>query len=139
MPDVSKNVAQGSADATAKRSSRPKTKTATTRRPRAASSGQAAGKPGVWNLRLYIAGEGQKSRAALRNLKDLCERHLGDGKYHIEIIDLIKDPQLAKVDQILAIPTLVRKIPEPMKRVIGDLSNAERAMLALDLRDVTSE
>lgn len=89
-----------------------------------------------WTLRLYVAGENQKSRAALNNLTHLCETHIGAGKYDIEVIDLMKNPHLAKADQILAIPTLIRKIPEPMKRVIGDLSNAERAMLALDLRDL---
>ncbi|MCW8195571.1 circadian clock protein KaiB [Proteobacteria bacterium 005FR1] len=87
----------------------------------------------IWTLRLYVAGDNQKSRTALTNLTRLCEAHLGEGSYEIEVIDLMKNPQLAKADQILAIPTLIRKIPEPMKRVIGDLSNAERAMLALDL------
>lgn len=89
-----------------------------------------------WNLRLYVAGENQKSRAARSNLARLCETHLGKGNYEIEVIDLMKNPQLAKVDQILAIPTLIRKIPEPMRRVIGDLSDSERAMLALDLREM---
>ncbi|MGQ9424809.1 circadian clock KaiB family protein [Gilvimarinus sp. F26214L] len=92
-----------------------------------------------WTLRLYVAGENQKSRTALTNLTRLCESHLGEGHYEIEVIDLMKNPQLAKVDQILAIPTLIRKIPEPMKRVIGDLSNAERAMLALDLSELEKE
>jgi circadian clock protein KaiB len=88
--------------------------------------------PDVWNLRLYIAGDSPKSKTALENLKQLCERHLGEN-YSIEVVDLKKKPELAKMDQILAVPTLVRKIPEPMKRIIGDLSNAERAMIALDL------
>ena len=92
-----------------------------------------------WTLRLYVAGENQKSRTALTNLTRLCEAHIGEGKYEIEVIDLMKNPQLAKADQILAIPTLIRKIPEPMKRVIGDLSNAERAMLALDLSELEKE
>ena len=86
-----------------------------------------------WTLRLYVAGENQKSRTALSNLTRLCEAHIGQGNYEIEVIDLMKNPHLAKADQILAIPTLIRKIPEPIKRIIGDLSNEERAMLALDL------
>lgn len=90
----------------------------------------------VWTLRLYVAGDNQKSRTALSNIRRLCEEHLGDGGYEIEVIDLMKNPQLAKADQILAIPTLVRKLPEPMKRVIGDLSNADRALLALDLSEI---
>lgn len=86
----------------------------------------------VWTLRLYIAGDSPKSRAALANLQRLCDSHL-KGKYKIEVIDLKTRPELAKADQILALPTLIRKIPEPMKRLIGDLSNAERALVALDL------
>jgi circadian clock protein KaiB len=100
-------------------------------------SGGAEGAPAKdtsrWNLRLYIAGDSPRSRTALENLKRLCDQHL-DGNYSIEVVDLRKRPELAKADQILAVPTLVRKIPVPMKRVIGDLSNAERAALALDLR-----
>jgi circadian clock protein KaiB len=86
----------------------------------------------VWNLRLYIAGDSPKSKTALANLQRLCESHL-DGKYHIEVVDLKSRPDLAKADQILALPTIIRKIPEPMKRIIGDLSNAERALIGLDL------
>jgi circadian clock protein KaiB len=86
----------------------------------------------VWTLRLYVAGDSPKSRAALSNLQRLCDTHL-KGKYQIEVIDLKTRPELAKADQILALPTLVRKIPEPMKRLIGDLSNADRAMVALEL------
>lgn len=93
----------------------------------------------AWTLRLYVAGDSQKSRTALANLKRLCEQHIGAGQYHIEVIDLMKNPKLAKADQILAIPTLVRKIPEPMKRVIGDLSDAERAMLALDIGELKQD
>src|SRR5690606_36926362 len=92
-----------------------------------------------WTLRLYIAGENQRSRAAQANLNRLCEAHIGPGRYEIEIIDLMKNPQLAKADQILAIPALIRKVPEPMKRVIGDLSNADRALLALDLGNLSLE
>jgi circadian clock protein KaiB len=88
--------------------------------------------PDVWNLRLYIAGDSPKSKTALANLQRLCESYL-DGKYHIEVVDLKIRPELAKADQILALPTLIRKIPEPMKRVIGDLSNSERALVGLDL------
>lgn len=98
---------------------------------------ETAGPGDVWTLRLYVAGDNQKSRTALGNLKRLCAEHIGDGRYEIEVIDLMKNPQLAKADQILAIPTLVRRIPEPMKRVIGDLSNAERALIALDLDELS--
>lgn len=86
----------------------------------------------VWNLRLYVAGNSPRSRTALENLKRLCESHLGQ-RYTIEVVDLREKPELAKVDQILAVPTLIRKVPEPMKRVIGDLSDSDRAMIALDL------
>lgn len=86
----------------------------------------------IWTLRLYVAGDSPKSRAALTNLQRLCDTHL-KGKYRIEVIDLKTRPELAKADQILALPTLVRKIPEPMKRLIGDLSNADRALVALEL------
>lgn len=88
---------------------------------------------GAWNLRLYVAGQTPKSLTALMNLKDICEKHL-KGKYHLEVIDLLRNPQLAKGDQILAIPTLVRKLPPPMKKIIGDLSNTERVLVGLDLR-----
>ncbi len=87
----------------------------------------------IWSLCLYVAGENQKSRAALTNLKRLCERYLGADRYDIEVIDLIKMPHLAKQDQILAVPTLIRKAPVPIRRVIGDLSNTERTLRALDL------
>lgn len=86
----------------------------------------------VWTMRLYVAGDSPKSRAALSNLQRLCDTHL-KGKHRIEVIDLKTRPELAKADQILALPTLVRKIPEPMKRLIGDLSDADRAMVALEL------
>jgi circadian clock protein KaiB len=87
----------------------------------------------VWSLCLYIAGENQKSRAALTNLNRLCESRLGAGCYKIEVIDLLQNPQQAKQDQILAIPTLVRKSPGPAIRVIGDLSDLERTVATLDL------
>jgi len=91
--------------------------------------------PDFWELRLYVAGQTSKSISALANLKKLCEEHL-KGRYSIEVIDLVKQPQLARGDQILAIPTLVRKLPTPMKKIIGDLSNAERALVGMDLRKV---
>ncbi len=89
-----------------------------------------------WGLRLYVAGQTPRSIAAFANLKKMCEEHLA-GKYHIEIIDLLKNPKLAKGDQILAIPTLVRKLPPPIKKIIGDLSNTERVLVGLDLRPKT--
>jgi circadian clock protein KaiB len=94
-----------------------------------------AGKPAApkWELKLYVAGQTAKSLQAFSNLKHICEVHL-DGEYHIEVIDLLKNPQLAKGDQILALPTLVRKLPAPVKKIIGDLSNTERVLVGLDLR-----
>ena len=86
-----------------------------------------------WNLRLYVAGQTPKSIAAFSNLKRVCEDHL-PGKYDIEVIDLMKNPQLAQGDQIVAIPTLVRKLPEPVRKIIGDLSNTERVLVGLQLR-----
>ncbi len=92
-----------------------------------------AADPDVWELRLYVAGKTAKSVAAFQNLTKLCEEHL-PGKYTIEVVDLLVQPQLAKGDQIIAIPTLVRKLPSPIRKVIGDLSNAERALVGLQLR-----
>jgi circadian clock protein KaiB len=89
--------------------------------------------PKLWELRLYVAGQTPKCLTAFANLKRLCEQHLA-GAYRIEVVDLLKNPQLAQGDQILAIPTLVRKLPEPMKKIIGDLSNTERVLIGLDLR-----
>lgn len=86
-----------------------------------------------WELRLYVAGQTPNSVRAFDNLKRICEDHL-KGKYKIEIIDLLKTPKLAAGDQILAIPTLVRKLPEPIKKIIGDLSNTERVLVGLDIR-----
>ena len=86
-----------------------------------------------WELRLYVAGQTPKAVAALQNLKKLCEEHLA-GQYDIEVIDLLKSPQLAKGDQIVAVPTLVRKLPEPVRKIIGDLSNTEKVLVGLDLR-----
>jgi len=87
----------------------------------------------VWELRLYVAGQTPKSLTAFANLKRICEEHL-KGKYSIEVVDLLKSPQLAAGDQILAIPTLVRKLPEPIRKIIGDLSNTERVLVGLDIR-----
>src|SRR6187397_299928 len=86
-----------------------------------------------WVLRLYVAGQSARSAAALRNLEAICEEHLA-GRYRIEVIDLLKHPQLAKGDQIVAVPTLVRHLPPPVKKIIGDLSDAERVLVGLDLR-----
>ena len=91
--------------------------------------------PDLWELRLYVAGQTPKSLAAFANLKMICEEHLA-GCYRIEVIDLLKNPTLARGDQILAIPTLVRKLPEPVKKIIGDLSNTERVLVGLDLRPI---
>ena len=87
----------------------------------------------LWQLRLYVAGQTPRSRTALANLKKICEEHLA-GRYSIEVIDLLKQPQLSKGDQILAIPTLVRRLPEPMRKIIGDLSDTHRVLVGLDLR-----
>lgn len=95
--------------------------------------GAAEDGPKLWQLRLYVAGQTPKCLAAFANLKRLCEQHLA-GQYEIEIVDLLETPQLASGDQILAIPTLVRKLPEPMRKIIGDLSNTERVLVGLDLR-----
>jgi circadian clock protein KaiB len=89
----------------------------------------------IWTLRLYVAGQTPKSMTAFANLKKICDEHL-QGKYRIEVIDLLKNPQLAKGDQIVAIPTLVRKLPEPIKKIIGDLANTERVLVGLDIRSV---
>lgn len=88
-----------------------------------------------WELRLYIAGNTSKSMAALANLKKYCNQHLRD-QYSIEVIDLLKQPQLATGDQILAIPTLVRKVPAPIRKIIGDLSNEEKVLVGLNLRPI---
>ncbi|MES2657999.1 MAG: circadian clock KaiB family protein [Verrucomicrobiota bacterium] len=90
----------------------------------------------AFQLRLYVAGQTAKSLAALTNLKRICETHLA-GQYTIEVIDLLKTPQLAAGDQILAVPTLVRRLPEPIKKIIGDLSNEERVLVGLDVQPLT--
>ena len=89
----------------------------------------------IYQLRLYVAGQTPKSLAAFSNLKKICEEHMA-GKYVIEVIDLLENPTLARGDQILAIPTLVRKLPTPIKKIIGDLSNTERVLVGLDLRPI---
>jgi circadian clock protein KaiB len=101
-------------------------------------TGKGVRKQGVrtgkeWLLRLYTAGQSARSAAALSNLEAICEQHLA-GRYHIEVIDLLKQPQLARGDQIVALPTLVRRLPPPMKKIIGDLSSEERVLVGLDLR-----
>lgn len=99
----------------------------------ARTGGKRKPKEKSWALRLYVAGQTPKSVAALGNLKRLCETHLA-GRYQIEIIDLLKNPRLAAGDQILAVPTLVRKLPVPIKKIIGDLSNEERVLVGLDVQ-----
>src|SRR3954465_8267322 len=98
-------------------------------------AGKNAEGPGTdkWELRLYTAGQTPKSLAAFRNLKKVCEEHLS-GRYEIEVIDLLANPRLAKDHQIVAIPTLVRKLPDPIRKIIGDLSDVERTLVGLDLR-----
>ena len=100
-----------------------------------AGSAAGAGGPGdIWDLRLYVAGQTRKSIAALANLRRFCAEHL-PGTYRIEVVDLVEHPQLAQGDQILAIPTLVRKLPaKPMRKIIGDLSNTDRVLVGFDLR-----
>ena len=89
-------------------------------------------KSDIFLLRLYVAGQTPKSMTAFANLKNICEEHLA-GRYKIEVVDLLENPKLARGDQILAIPTLVRKLPEPVRKIIGDLSNTERVLIGLDL------
>lgn len=91
------------------------------------------GVDGRWLLRLYVVGQDHKCRTALANLKALCESHL-DGHYSIEVVDLIENPQLAMEDEIIAVPTLVRKLPASIRKLVGDLSNTERALVGLQLR-----
>jgi circadian clock protein KaiB len=91
-----------------------------------------------WELRLYIAGQTPKSVLALKNITKYCEQHLRD-EYAIEVIDLLKNPQLAEGDQIFAIPTLVRKVPEPIRKIIGDLSNEERVLVGLNIRPIIAD
>jgi circadian clock protein KaiB len=99
----------------------------------APQEGSNAKKTMEWELRLYVAGNTPNSTAAFSNLSQICETHMG-GRYRIEIIDLLRSPQLASGDQIIAIPTLVRRLPTPIKKIIGDLSNTERVLVGLDLK-----
>jgi circadian clock protein KaiB len=116
--------------------------TRTPKRTRAASKSSSNGHGGnradrdFWNLRLYVAGQSPKSMRAFTNLKRICEQHLA-GRYQIEVVDLVEEPQLAEGDQILAIPTLVRRLPEPIRKIIGDLSNEHRTLVGLDLKPGT--
>lgn len=98
-----------------------------------AASGHAIEVAAEFELRLYVAGQTPRSVQAFANLKKLCEDHLA-GRYRLEVIDLLERPQLARGDQILALPTLVRRLPEPIKKIIGDLSNTERVLVGLDVR-----
>ncbi len=122
-------------EATSRAKVRPRTrrKTANAVAPRQRpATGQGAAE---WELRLYIAGETPKAVAAFANLQRICEEHLR-GRYQIEVIDLMRNPTLARGDQILAVPTLVRKLPTPVKKIIGDLANERRVLVGLDLRPV---
>ena len=109
----------------------PTTKTKTRARPRKPK----AQKPEVWKLRLYVTGQTPKSIRALANLKVLCEKHL-KGRYRIEVIDLLENPEMARGNQIIAIPTLERDLPQPVRKIIGDLSNTERVLIGLALQPV---
>jgi circadian clock protein KaiB len=103
-------------------------------------AGESSGAPDLnrWALRLYVAGQTPRSLAALANLKRFCEEYLPD-RYTLEVIDLLENPQLARSDQILAIPTLVRQLPSPVRKIIGDLSNTQRVIVGLDVRPRTEE
>jgi len=92
----------------------------------------------TYNLKLYIAGQTPKSIAAIANLKRLCEQHLA-GRYNVEVVDLVENPRMAQNDQIVAIPTLVRKLPAPVRRIIGDLSNTERVLVGLELHQLADQ
>src|ERR1700674_2881778 len=109
----------------------PKTKKKTRARPRK----PASLKPEFWNLRLYVAGQTPKSIRAFANLEVLCEKHL-KGRYRIEVIDLLENPEMARGDQIVAVPTLVRDLPNPVRKIIGDLSDTERTLIGLALQPV---
>ncbi len=117
--------------ATALVKDKPRTKVKNKTAPRAGKA--TARGTDVWDLRLYVAGQSPKSLAAFTNLKRICEERL-QGKYRIEIVDLLENPALARGDQIFALPTLVRKLPTPIRKIIGDLSNTERVLVGLDLR-----
>jgi circadian clock protein KaiB len=111
------------------------TRAASTRRTRGRSARAKPVSKAVWQLRLYIAGYTVKAVAALSNLQQICEERLA-GKYSIQVIDLLRNPALGRGDQILAIPTLVRRLPNPVKKIIGDLSNAQRVLVGLDIKEL---
>jgi circadian clock protein KaiB len=107
------------------------------RKPKPSAAQRSAVKEDLdfWQLRLYIAGKTRRAEEALQNLETICETHLL-GRYRIEVVDLLLNPQLARGDQIFAVPTVVRQLPPPVKKIIGDLSNVERVLVGLDLRPV---
>ena len=113
----------------------PTTKTKTRAQPGKPAGKPKPRKPEVWKLRLYVAGQTPKSIRAFANLKALCEEHL-KGRYQIEVIDLLENPQMARGDQIVAVPTLVRDLPQPVRKIIGDLSDTERVLIGLALQKV---
>src|SRR5687768_634629 len=106
-----------------------------TKTPRAPKAKTPKAAEDIINLRLYVAGQTPKSVTAFANLKKICDQHL-PGRYKIEVVDLVKNPQLASGDQILAVPTLVRRLPEPIRKIIGDLSNTEKLLVGLDIKGV---
>src|SRR5580700_2458930 len=113
----------------------PTTKTKTRTRLRKPAPRKPPRKPKVWKLKLYVAGQTLKSIRAFANLKTLCEKHL-KGRYRIEVIDLLENPEMARGDQIVAVPTLVRDLPNPVRKIIGDLSDTERTLIGLALQPI---
>lgn len=115
------------------RSTKPASKSSSAKKSKEQKRAPRAPRAATWELRLYVAGQTPKSVAAFGNLRRICEEHL-QGQYHIEVVDLLENPQLARDDQILALPTLVRKLPPPIRKIVGDLSNSERVLVGLQLR-----
>lgn len=113
----------------------PKTKTKTRTRLGKSTGKSKPEKPEVWKLRLYIAGQTPKSIRAINNLNVVCEKHL-KGRYRIEVIDLLENPHMARGGQIVAVPTLERKLPEPLRRIIGDLSDTERVLIGMEMQPI---
>jgi circadian clock protein KaiB len=103
-------------------------------RPEKKSPARGDGNAEFWAMRLYVAGQSSRSTAAIANLRRICDQHI-PGRYEVQIIDLLRNPELAKDDQIVAIPTLIKKMPVPIRRIIGDLSQTERVVVSLELRD----
>jgi circadian clock protein KaiB len=103
-------------------------------RPEKEAPGRRDGNQEFWAMRLYVAGQSSRSTAAIANLRRICDQHI-PGRYEVQIIDLLRNPELAKDDQIVAIPTLIKKMPVPIRRIIGDLSQTERVVVSLELRD----